>query len=132
MLYVPGPKVLWMVAVPAADPDVIIHALPKMAGPSQYVALALQKITWPAVTGALFETTEAVTVTALPVVALLDDKVRVVVVVALGCAWLMGATSKISSIPHRGRRRRKFAKKSIMPFLLRPPSNPKPRVHNDG
>ena len=120
-----------MVAVPAADPDVTIHALPKMAGPPQCAALALQNTTWPAVTGALFETTVAVTVTAVPVVTLLEDKVRVVVV-ALGCAWLMGATSKISSIPHRGRRRRKFAKKSIMPFLLRPPSNPKPRVHNDG
>jgi hypothetical protein len=70
-----------MIAVPAD----VSCAVPMTAGPVQYVAEALQKVTTPAVTGDGFETA-AVNVTTVPDVTEADDSVSVTAVPGLAAA----------------------------------------------
>jgi hypothetical protein len=102
MLYVPGPKVLWTVAVPNAVPDVIIHALPMIAESSQYVALALQNNTCPVIVPAVVEVTVAVSVTAVSGATVLGVTFRVVPV-AEGCAQAAVAALRTSTTINRAR-----------------------------
>jgi hypothetical protein len=102
MLYVPGPKLLWMVAVPGAVPDVVIHALPMIAASSQYFALALQNNTCPVIVPGVVEVTVAVSVTAVSGDTLLGVTLRVVVV-AEGCAQAAVAALRTSIMLNRAR-----------------------------
>jgi hypothetical protein len=72
----------------------------------------LQNTTWPAVTVVLPETTEAVSVTAVPVETLLDETVKVVIVAA-ACAHTAGTAPRTSTAPNRAR----IAGKTPEPFI---------------
>jgi hypothetical protein len=102
MLYVPGPKVLWTVAVPNAGPDVIIHALPTIAESSQYFALLLQNNTCPVIVPDVVEVTVAVSVTAVSGATLLGVILNAVVVAA-GCAQAAVPALRTSTTLNRAR-----------------------------
>ena len=104
-----------------AVPDFVSQALPTIAESSQYAALVLQNTTSPAVTGVAPETTDAVSVTAVPAGTLLDDAFSVAAVGLAGedCAHPAGPALRINASPNKIR----LARKTREPLIRNPSSS---------